>query len=113
MRTAIIGSRSLIDVEISKYVPDGTDMIITGGARGIDTLAEKYADENKIFKLIIKPDYETYGRRAPLLRNKTIVEKADIIIALWDGKSRGTRFTIDYAKKCGKKVKIYIFDENR
>ena len=45
MRVAIIGSRNLT-VDISKYIPDGTTESISGGAKGIDTLAEKYADEH-------------------------------------------------------------------
>ena len=108
MKVAIIGSRNLTNVNISKYIPKEVTEIISGGARGIDTLAERYADEKGIQKTIIKPEYEKYGRVAPLRRNKTIVELADIIIAFWDGKSRGTKFTIDYAKKVNKKIKVYI-----
>ncbi len=108
-RVAIIGSRSLTNVDISKFVPKNTTEIISGGARGIDTLAEKYADKNGIPKIIIKPDYKKYGRYvAPLKRNAVIVKLADVIIALWDGKSRGTKYTIDHAKKCGKPTKIYV-----
>lgn len=107
MRTAIIGSRNLI-VDISKYVPDGITEIVSGGARGIDALIEKYADERNIPKLIIKPDYDQYGQAAPLERNKIIVDISDIIIAVWDGKSRGTKYVIDYAKKTGKHVEVYF-----
>ena len=71
-------------------------------------LAEKYADENNIPKWIIKPEYEKYGKSAPLRRNKTIVENADIVVAIWDGESKGAKFTINYAKKIGKTLKIYI-----
>jgi len=77
---------------------------LSGGAKGIDTLAEQYANKKKISKLIFLPDYERYGRIVPLIRNKQIVDSADIIIAFWNGTSRGTKFTIDYAKKCGKKL---------
>ncbi len=108
MKIAIIGSRNLTDVDISKYVPEGVTEIVSGGAKGIDTLAEKYADENGIPKTIIKPEYARYRRGAPLKRNEKIVERADIIIAFWNGKSKGTKFTIDYAKKLNKEVKIYI-----
>ena len=59
MKVAIIGSRNLT-VDISKYIPDGTTEIISGGAKGIDTLAEKYADEHNIPKLIIKPEFNLY-----------------------------------------------------
>lgn len=110
MKVAIIGSRNLVNVEISKYIPENTAEIISGGARGIDTLAEEWADKNGISKIIIKPEYERYKRGAPLKRNEKIVELADVIIALWDGKSRGTKFTIDYAKELKKEVKVYIID---
>jgi len=83
---------------------------VSGGARGVDTLAEKYADKNDIPKLIFLPDYAKYGKIAPLIRNKKIVDNSDIIIAFWDGVSRGTKFTIDYAKAQGKKVIVYIFN---
>ena len=110
MKVAIIGSRNLVNVEISKYIPENTAEIISGGARGINTLAEAWADKNGISKIIIKPEYEKFKRGAPLKRNEKIVELADVIIALWDGKSRGTKFTIDYAKKLKKEVKVYIID---
>ena len=111
MKVAIIGSRNLVNVEISKYIPENVTEIISGGAKGIDTLAEEWADKNGVPKTIIKPKYERYRRGAPLKRNEKIVERADLIIALWDGKSRGTKFTIDYAKKLKKEVKIYILEE--
>lgn len=107
MRVAIVGSRNLVSVEIEKYLPTNITEIITGGANGIDTLAESYADFHGIPKIIIKPDYKKYGRKAPLMRNKTIVELADKIIAIWNGKSTGTLFTINYARKLGKDVEVY------
>ena len=111
MKVAIIGSRSLINVEISKYIPENVTEIISGGAIGIDTLAEEVADKRRISKSIIRPEYDKYGKKAPLIRNKEIVKRAELVIAFWDGKSRGTKFTIDYAKKLNKEVKIYIADK--
>lgn len=106
MKTAIIGSRNL-NVDISKYIPEETTIIISGGAKGIDTLASEYAYINNIPIIIFKPEYSKYGKFAPLARNKLIVEEADFIVAIWDGQSRGTLFTINYAKKLGKPIKIY------
>ena len=57
MKVMIAGSRT-IQVDIEKYIPDDTTMIISGGAIGVDTLAEKYADKMNIPKVILKPDYK-------------------------------------------------------
>lgn len=109
MRVAIVGSRNLL-VDIEKYIPENITELVSGGAKGIDTLAEQWADRNKFPKLIIKPDYNRYGRSAPIQRNRTIVEAAEFVLAIWDGKSRGTKFTIDYAKECGIPVKVVIIN---
>ena len=105
MRVAIVGSRSL-SVNIEKYIPEIITEIVPGGAKGIDTLAGRWADQRNIPTLILKPDYNTYGRVAPIRRNELIVEAADLVVAVWDGKSRGTKFTIGYAKKCGVPVEV-------
>lgn len=110
MRVAIIGSRNLTVDNLKDYLPDDTDEIISGGAKGIDTCAEKYALENGIKLTVYKPNYERYQRGAPLIRNKTIVENSDLIVAFWDGKSRGTKFVIDYAQKMNKKLSLNIIN---
>lgn len=107
MKVAIVGSRNL-NIDISKYIPEGVTEIISGGANGIDTLAEKYADMTGIPKRIFRPEYGRYGKAAPLIRNRLIVNACDMVVAIWDGESRGTKFTVDYAYKVGKPVKIHI-----
>ena len=62
MKLLIAGSRCIKEFNLEKYVPDETTMIITGGADGIDTLAEKIADKKQISKLILRPQYSIYGR---------------------------------------------------
>ena len=104
MKLLIAGSRSIKEFNLRKYIPDGVDLIISGGACGIDREAENYADKYKISKLILHPDYKRYGKAAPLIRNKKMIELADTVIVIWDGESRGTKFTIDYAKGMGKDV---------
>lgn len=83
-------------------------MIILGGADGIDSLAERYADKHRISKLILRPQYNLYGKAAPLKRNEQMVELCDMALVIWDGSSRGTRYTMDYAQKKGKKVILII-----
>ena len=109
MKILIAGSRSITDFDLSEYVPEETELIISGGAGGVDTLAERYADKKKISKLILRPDYARYGRGAPLVRNKVMVDIADKVIIVWDKKSRGTKQTLDYVIKCEKEyILIYV-----
>ena len=100
----VAGSRSIKEYDLGKYVPENTTMIVTGGADGIDTLAEQYADKKRLSKLVLRPQYSLYGRGAPLKRNEKLVEICDMALIIWDGVSKGSEYTIKYAKKMGKKV---------
>ena len=106
MKIAIIGSRNLEVKNLEDYLSSGTREIVSGGAKGIDSCAADYADKNGITLTEFLPNYERYGRGAPIVRNKRIVEYADEVLAFWDGKSRGTRSLISYAKKHGKKLYV-------
>ncbi len=106
MKLLIAGSRSIGEFDLSPYVPEDTDLIIVGGAKGIDAVAENYADKHKLSKLILRPKYNLYRKAAPLKRNKEMVDICDEALIVWDGKSRGTKYTIDYAKKTGKNVNV-------
>ena len=106
MKLLIAGSRSITDYDISPYIPADTDLIISGGAKGVDALAEQYADSKRISKLILRPRYDLYRRAAPIKRNERMVELCDRVLIIWDGKSKGTKRTIDYAAKLGKPVNI-------
>lgn len=108
MKVAIIGSRNIAKVDLSKFIPSGTTEIISGGAKGVDTLAKEYALENDLKLTEFLPEYERYGRGAPLKRNITIIENADIVLAFWDGKSRGTKFVIDNCHSRNIPVRVYL-----
>jgi hypothetical protein len=107
LKIAVIGSRN-VSFDISEYIPAEATSIISGGASGVDRLAELYADKMNIPKHIIKPDYEKYGKLAPLVRNEAIVNSADMVVAIWDGKSRGTKYVIEYARKVDKPLRVHI-----
>lgn len=108
MKLLIAGSRSITSFDLSPYVPDEVDLIITGGAKGIDTLAEAYAKERGIPTVTVKPCYERYGRAAPILRDEEMVDLADAVLVIWDGTSRGSKHTADYARKQGKPLTVVI-----
>ena len=109
MKLMIAGSRSITEFDLSPYVSDKVDTVISGGAEGVDMLAELYADKKRLSKYVIRPRYELYGCGAPLKRNKEMVDMADAVLVIWDGKSRGTKFTMDYAQKVGKQLTVVKF----
>lgn len=113
MKLAIVGSRSFNNYSLFKQVmeslSDKIEEIISGGADGADTLAGRYANENKIPLTIFQPNWDKYKKSAGIIRNKQIVDRAQKVIAFWDGKSPGTKYTIEYAKSQKKDVQIIPF----
>lgn len=80
MKVAIIGSRSITAVDFEKYLPQACDEIVSGGACGVDRCAAVYARERGIKLTEFYPLYQKYGRGAPILRNRQIVEYADEVL---------------------------------
>ena len=113
MKIAVIGSRSLALHDIKRYFPQDTTEIISGGARGADRYAKKYAEENGIPYIEFLPNYNIYRRSAPLKRNEEIILSADMTLAFWDGKSRGTLYGMNFCLKVGKKLKVFLFRNPR
>lgn len=107
MKVAVVGSRNICEADIERYVV-GADEIVSGGAKGIDSLAEKYAKEKGIRLTVFLPEYECYGRVAPIVRNKKIVDYADKVIAFWDGNFKGTLSVMKYAEKTAKPCEVVI-----
>lgn len=107
MRVAIVGSREFTDYEyLEKWVLRilhelniQPTQIVSGGARGTDTLAEMFARRHGISTNIFPANWNKYGKKAGYLRNIEIVNNCDFLIAFWDGESKGTKMTIDIAKK--------------
>lgn len=108
MKIAIIGTRTIFVENIEQYLDEGCDEIVSGGAKGVDAQAAMLAKEKGLKLTEFLPDYSTYGRAAPIVRNRKIVEYADKILAFWDGKSHGTDYVIKYAKKIEKPCVVII-----
>ena len=115
IKLAIVGGRdfsdypyltSKIDELRQKYT---VTEIVSGGAKGADSLGERYAKENHIPTKIFPAQWDVYGRSAGYKRNVLIVEECDMVAAFWDGCSKGTKLTIDIARAQGKTVLIFKF----
>jgi hypothetical protein len=117
MNLAIVGSRTYTNYEsfkqhMSEYVSirGSPKQIISGGALGADTLAERYAHENKIPIIIYHAEWNKYGKGAGMLRNTDIVHASTHVIAFPSRTGRGTQDTINKAKKLNKNVEIIWID---
>lgn len=73
--------------------------IVSGNARGADKLGERYAKEHNLPVKLFPANWDKYGKRAGYLRNQEMANYADVLIAFWDEKSKGTKHMIDIAKK--------------
>ncbi len=87
MKIAVVGSRDVIVDDIGRYLSDGGE-IVSGGAIGVDSCAAEYAKEKGLKLTVFLLQYERYGRAAPIVRNKKIVDYADKVIAFWNGNSK-------------------------
>lgn len=117
VKMAIVGSRNTGSVdfnhvmdELRNRMENPITEVISGGAKGYDTMAALWATLRGIAVTEMRPDYEKHGRAATFIRNRAIVDRADVVVAFWDGKSRGTKYTLDYAGKKNKAT-ITIYTE--
>jgi predicted Rossmann fold nucleotide-binding protein DprA/Smf involved in DNA uptake len=112
-RVAIVGSRYQdhpnpvlfrVQRKVSAFVNNlpSDAVVISGGAVGVDSWAENFARQRGLEVVVHRADWKTYGRKAGMLRNATIVEDADEVYAFWDGTSKGTANTIERARIAGK-----------
>ncbi len=106
MKIAIIGSRGISVSNIEDYLPSDCEEIVSGGAKGVDSCAAEFAKKKGLRLTEFLPQYDKYGRAAPIVRNKEIVDYADSVIAFWDGSSKGTLSVIEYCKKRGVSCRV-------
>ena len=120
MRILICGGRRFSDYEllsdvIEKAVENVTEPveIVSGHCAGADMLAERYANEHNISLTVMKPEWRKYGRAAGVIRNRQMLEYVSetsaLVLAFWDGISRGTKNTIETARKMGINVIITLY----
>jgi hypothetical protein len=108
LKIAVVGSRSLTVPDLGQYLPPETTEILSGGAKGVDTSAREYSLSNGIKLTEFLPQYNKYGRSAPLKRNLEIIGNADFVLAFWDGKSQGTEFVIKNCERLGIPIEVIL-----
>lgn len=108
----ICGSRSITALNISQYIrPSSIGCVISGGANGIDTIAERWAKKHKIEFVAYLANWKIFGKKAGFMRNKDMVDACDIVFAFWDGKSKGTLDSITYAYSIGRKCIVHLVQD--
>ena len=118
MKLAIIGSRNFVDYDTLSHIAGAIcdrqpiDTIVSGGAKGADSLGEKFAKDNNLQTLIFLPDWETHGKSAGYKRNVDIISNCDFVLSFWDGESKGTQHSMNIAHSQNKEVIVYNFKLN-
>lgn len=85
------------------------DEVISGGARGADSLGEKWALEHLVPVKYFPANWDGEGAAAGIKRNHRMGDYADYLIAFWDSKSPGTLDMITYMQQLGKPVEVIKF----
>jgi glycerophosphoryl diester phosphodiesterase len=111
MKTIVAGSRTIGEFMVVNYAlqqcPWTISEIVSGRARGVDSLGEEWANRNRVPVKFFPADWDRFGRSAGYRRNAEMAEYADALVAVWDGESKGTGHMIDLAKRNGLQVMIY------
>jgi hypothetical protein len=116
MKTIIAGSRGIEDIAVVAAAVEASGFrdriteVVSGAARGVDRLGEQWAASVGIPVKSCPADWKRQGRGAGLVRNREMADYADALIAIWDGKSRGTRNMIELAEARGLKVFVHVVE---
>lgn len=113
MRLIVAGTRSVADQSLVDYAVNSfvaifgrPSQVLSGTAQGVDRCGEDWATRNEIPVVQYEPDWQAYGTRAGPIRNERMAKNADALVAVWDGRSRGTSSMIDFAHARGLTVLI-------
>jgi hypothetical protein len=113
MKLAVVGSRNITNEELIfdsiNSIANGrldTLTIISGGARGVDSIAAIWSKQNNVPLIVFTADWKKFGRKAGIVRNNDIIKECDTVLAIWDGKSKGTYHSIKLGYSLNKNVVI-------
>jgi predicted Rossmann fold nucleotide-binding protein DprA/Smf involved in DNA uptake len=112
VRVAIVGSRHFSEPErVTEYVNElpPRASIITGSASGVDAAATKAARARELAVRVLPAGFDEIADPSrSAARNQRLVDACDVLVAFWDGRSAGTRATVDRALEAGKEVHVFI-----
>lgn len=117
MKVIVAGGRYFSDYALAERaldlqlhdIPSQDLEIVSGGAAGADQCGEQYGSEWGLLVTVFPADWTTLGKSAGLIRNVAMAQYADVLVAFWDGQSRGTKHMIDTALKYGLEVHVYRY----
>lgn len=117
VKLAIVGSRGFQDYDalsefIDKTIKENSYEIIgviSGGAKGADSLGELWAKTKGYPITIYQAEWDKYGKSAGFRRNYDIIKNCDIVFAFWDGESKGTKHDLELAKQFRKPIFLYNY----
>jgi hypothetical protein len=101
MKVVICGSRNLQNYQLVEEAVTRSgfeiSIVLSGGSRGVDRIGIAFARNHHHPVQVFMPEWERLGKRAGMVRNREMAQAAEAVIAIWDGKSRGTRNMIGLA----------------
>lgn len=114
LNVAVVGSRVTTPemVQAVHRLIDGMPdsfAIVSGGAKGVDSVAQARAEGRKMFVKVFKPNWRRFGKSAGFRRNRKIVGSSDVVFAFWDGESQGTQHSMRLAHEMGKPLIVQKF----
>ena len=121
MKLIIAGSRGITDYQIVRNAVITSQLweaygdnleIVCGLAKGVDSLGKEFAERNNLKVHKFPANWDKHGKSAGYIRNKEMGDFADELLAIWDGKSKGTRGMIEYMKSLNKPVRIFEIGED-
>jgi hypothetical protein len=116
VRVAIVGSRHFAEPErVAEYVEGlpARASIITGSASGVDAAATKAARTRGLAVQVMPASFdEVADASKSAARNQRLVDACDVLVAFWDGESKGTRSTVERALDSGKEVHVFVMRGN-